>query len=231
MKTMRSTIAKFCLVAGGLMLAVAMLALAQADPEHDRRSHEDSARVAQVVALDECDPATFNAALGPDFCKNIALGYSTTFSNLFAEAAAGTPDPNWDFEPDTLKIKEGTIVSVVDQGGEPHTFTEVANFGGGFIAPSERRTSNGSRMCRRLFKSCGGQDPASSRQLSPDHGPVERRTSFRMLYPSLDAHERRSEITSLTGLAHLWLRYLPGCHERWHYMGLKAKAPRALGLS
>ncbi len=41
--------------------------------------------------------------------------------------------PTGTFEPDTLKIKEGTIVSVVDQGGEPHTFTEVANFGGGFI--------------------------------------------------------------------------------------------------
>jgi hypothetical protein len=24
---------------------------------------------------------------------------------------------------------------VVDQGGEPHTFTEVAQFGGGFIGP------------------------------------------------------------------------------------------------
>jgi plastocyanin len=137
--TMRSTTAKFCLVAGGLMLAVAMLAFAQGKPDDDHRSHEDSSRVAQVVALDECDPATFNAALGPDFCKNIALGYSTTFSNLFAEAAAGTPDPNWDFEPDTLKIKEGTIVSVVDQGGEPHTFTEVANFGGGFIPPLNDR--------------------------------------------------------------------------------------------
>jgi plastocyanin len=130
---MRTAIAKFCLVAGGLLFAVAMLAFGQADPEHDHRSHEDSARVAQVVALDECDPTTFNATLGPDFCKNIALGYSTTFSDLFAEAAAGTPNPNWDFEPDTLKIKEGTIVSVVDQGGEPHTFTEVAKFGGGFI--------------------------------------------------------------------------------------------------
>lgn len=130
---MRTATAKFCLVFGGLLLAVAMLALAQAKPEHGYRSLEDSPRVAQVVALDECDPTTFNAALGPDFCKNIALGYSTTFSNLFAEAAAGTPDPNWDFEPDTLKINQGTVVSVVDQGGEPHTFTEVANFGGGFI--------------------------------------------------------------------------------------------------
>ena len=131
---MRTTTAKFCLVVGGL-IAVATLALAQAKPEDDHRSHEDSPRVAQVVALDECDPTTFNAANGPDFCKNIALGYSTTFSDLLAEAEAGTPNPNWDFEPDTLKIKEGTIVRVVDQGGEPHTFTEVANFGGGFIVP------------------------------------------------------------------------------------------------
>src|SRR6266576_275595 len=97
---------------------------------------DSPASVAQVVALDECDPTTFNAAIGPDFCKNVALaplGYATTFQDLFAEAAAGTPDPNWDFEPDTLRIRQGTILSVVDQGGEPHTFTEVAQFGGGFI--------------------------------------------------------------------------------------------------
>src|SRR6202521_4440995 len=130
---MRTTVAKFCLAGGLLTVAVAMLALAQGKPDQDSRWHDDSPRVAQVVALDECDPVTFNAALGADFCKNISLGASTTFANLFAEAAAGPPDPNWDFEPDTLKIKEGTIVSVVDQGGEPHTFTEVAKFGGGFI--------------------------------------------------------------------------------------------------
>jgi len=98
---------------------------------------ENHPRVAQVVALDECDPATFNAptAVGPGFCKNVALGASTTFADLFAKAAHGTPDPNWDFEPDTISIKEGTVLSVVDQGGEPHTFTEVAKFGGGFIPP------------------------------------------------------------------------------------------------
>lgn len=96
---------------------------------------ENSPSVAQVVALDECDPATFNApgAVGPDFCRNVALGTSTTFSALFAAAQNGPPDPKWDFEPDSLTIKKGTILSVVDQGGEPHTFTEVAKFGGGFI--------------------------------------------------------------------------------------------------
>ena len=126
-----NTKAKFCLLAGCVIFAGATLALAQDDSHH-----EHSPRVAQVVALDECDPTTFNAALGPDFCKNVALaalGYATTLSNLFAEAAAGTPDPGWDFEPDTVKIEEGTTLSVVDQGGEPHTFTEVEKFGGGFI--------------------------------------------------------------------------------------------------
>lgn len=99
------------------------------------RAQEKARDVAQVVALDECDPATFNApsAAGPEFCRNVAVGAQTTFANLFAEAAAGTPDPNWDFEPDSLTIRKGTIVSVVDQGGEPHTFTEVASFGEGFV--------------------------------------------------------------------------------------------------
>jgi hypothetical protein len=33
-----------------------------------------------------------------------------------------------------LAIKQGTVVTVADEGGEPHTFTEVKKFGGGFIA-------------------------------------------------------------------------------------------------
>jgi len=92
-----------------------------------------SAGLVEVVALDECDPTTFNAALGPDFCKNVTLGAAVKLSDLFASAAAGTPNPGWDFEPDALTISRGTILSAVNQGGEPHTFTEVAHFGGGFI--------------------------------------------------------------------------------------------------
>ena len=131
---MKMTICKSW-VLGILMFAGATLALAQANPPLAPPS------VAQVVALDECDPTTFNQALGADFCKNISLGAFTTLDDLFAEAQSGHPDKKWDFEPDTLRIKQGTTVSVVDQGGEPHTFTEVAQFGGGFIpqlnAPGE----------------------------------------------------------------------------------------------
>jgi len=111
------------LLAGAVLLAGVTHAIAQGN----------SPSVAQVVALDECDPATFNVAAGADFCKNVALGASITFDQLLASVANGTPDSRWDFEPDKLAIKPGTIVSVADEGGEPHTFTEVAQFGGGFI--------------------------------------------------------------------------------------------------
>jgi plastocyanin len=124
-------VAKFSLLTGCLLFAGVMQS-----QEKSRGADEKSASPAtpvQIVALDECDPTTFNAKIGPDFCKNVALGASTTFDELFAKAANGTPDPNWDFEPDVLKIRKGTPIIVTDQGGEPHTFTEVKEFGGGFI--------------------------------------------------------------------------------------------------
>jgi plastocyanin len=98
------------------------------------RAHENSLNIAQVVALDECDPVTFNAALGPGFCLNVTpFGSAVPLPNLLESVAAGTPNPNWDFEPDSLTINSGTILEAVNQGGEPHTITEVAQFGGGFV--------------------------------------------------------------------------------------------------
>jgi plastocyanin len=126
MHTMGLTLLAGCALVAGATRAIA----------HD---HGCSPKIAQVVALDECDPETFNAALGQGgtgFCHNVALsalGFATPLADLFAKAAAGTPDPGWDFEPDELTIDKGTALSVVDQGGEPHTFTEVAQFGGGFV--------------------------------------------------------------------------------------------------
>jgi len=135
MKTLSVTLFAVLFVATG----IATNALAQTKTKAATTKSESTdapATPAQVVVLDECDPTTFNAALGPNFCHNVSLaplGFATTLSDLFAKAAAGTPDPNWDFEPDQMTIKKGTPVVAVDQGGEPHTFTEVAEFGGGFI--------------------------------------------------------------------------------------------------
>jgi plastocyanin len=134
---MKIAVTKFGLLAGGLMFVGGLILAGAAD----ELEQENPSTVTQVVALDECDPATFNAALGAGFCKNVTLGASTKLTDLFAKAAAGKPDPGWDFEPDTVHMKKGTILDVVDQGGEPHTFTEVEQFGGGFLpvlnAPGE----------------------------------------------------------------------------------------------
>ena len=121
-----------------LTLWLAPAALGQ---EEDTRA--ETRTPVQFVALDECDPMTFNngppvaLAIGyAVFCKNVALAAlfpTTTLAELLAKAAAGTPDPSWDFEPDSATIKKGTPIIVVNQGGEPHTFTEVKEFGGGFI--------------------------------------------------------------------------------------------------
>jgi plastocyanin len=154
---MKITVVKFGLLAGCLMFAGATHALAQ------EKENENPPSVAQVVALDECDPVTFNAALGPDFCRNVTLGAFTTLSDLFKKAAAGTPDPGWDFEPDTVHIKKGTTVIVVDQGGEPHTFTEVAKFGGGFIPGLNAPGENTVPEC------AGGFSKAKTRILQGSH--------------------------------------------------------------
>ena len=88
--------ATLILLAGWVILAGA--------PRVRAQGNGNSADIAQVVALDECDPTTFDAVLGPDYCKNITLGAFTTLPVLSAGAEAGTPDPGWDFEPDTLTI-------------------------------------------------------------------------------------------------------------------------------
>ena len=122
-------VATLTLLAGCVILAGATHAIAE----------ESSSSRAQVVALDECDPDTFNPVLGEGgtgFCHNVAGPFgATTLGQLIAKADAGTPDPGWDFEPDTLTIQRRTILSVVNQGDEPHTFTEVEQFGGGFVEP------------------------------------------------------------------------------------------------
>ena len=130
-----NTVAKFALLNGCLMLAGATHAVAEGyGPESIRHAPHRSWPWTNAIRSLQCRAR-------PGFCKNVTLGASTKLSDLFAKAAAGTPDPGWDFEPDIVKIKEGTDLSVVDQGGEPHTFTEVAHFGGGFIpglnAPGE----------------------------------------------------------------------------------------------
>ena len=82
--------ARFFVTAITLILAPGCVTsvLAQNQPsEH----HMSTDRLAQVVALDECDPTTFNTVLGPDFCKNIALGIRRLSPNYCKRPPAVLP--------------------------------------------------------------------------------------------------------------------------------------------
>ena len=47
---------------GTLLLAGVTYVLAQTNPSREESSHEPAARFAQIIAVNECDPSTFNAA-------------------------------------------------------------------------------------------------------------------------------------------------------------------------
>jgi plastocyanin len=85
----------------------------------------------QVQVRDDCDPATFNAAIGPGTCVKDG---GTTFQAFIGQLLVQGRAPAWRFAPGQLKLNPGGRLQAHNRGGEDHTFTEVANFGGGCIA-------------------------------------------------------------------------------------------------
>jgi plastocyanin len=90
-----------------------------------------------VALVDNCDPATFNAAIGPGTCV-AKHKHDTTFAEflglLFSPLAVNIiGHPAWNFAPGYISIRAGQTVRVTNAGGENHTFTEVPMFGGGFV--------------------------------------------------------------------------------------------------
>src|SRR4051794_8477031 len=88
-----------------------------------------------VQLRDDCDPATFNAALrdpadpdAPDPCVGDG---DTTFPDFLDEVFADGNAEKWRFNPDKTEADRG--VTPQNRGGETHTFTPVKKFGGGFV--------------------------------------------------------------------------------------------------
>jgi hypothetical protein len=86
-----------------------------------------------------CDPATFNAAVGPGTC--VGNG-EITFANFIAQLTAAHKVGSWHFDPAAATLAPGTVLSLENRAGETHTFTKVANFGGGFVAPLNALSGN-----------------------------------------------------------------------------------------
>ncbi len=84
-----------------------------------------------IVAHDNCDPASFDAALqDPNAC--VKHGHET-FDQFIAELQANGSARDWRFTPDQITGRFGVGLLGNNVGGEAHTFTPVAQFGGGFV--------------------------------------------------------------------------------------------------
>jgi hypothetical protein len=73
---------------------------------------------------------TFNAALGPGAC--VGNG-EMTFQEFNAEFMEDKKVDEWEYSPDESSVPTGVTVKLQNRGGETHTFTKVAEFGGGFV--------------------------------------------------------------------------------------------------
>ena len=82
-----------------------------------------------VRMQDACDSATFNAVLGDGACVGDG---DVTFGEFIAALADGGHE-EWNFHFGRRKVDKGEALIAKNEGGEPHTFTEVRNFGGGSI--------------------------------------------------------------------------------------------------
>ncbi|MHA7154163.1 cupredoxin domain-containing protein [Arthrobacter sp. TMN-50] len=83
-----------------------------------------------IEMQDDCDPATFNAALGEGACVGDG---DTTFDELFESLAERNPDGHWRNHPERTHVRKGSDLVISNTGGEFHTFTEVAKFGAGCV--------------------------------------------------------------------------------------------------
>jgi plastocyanin len=110
-------------LAGALTIATALALAAAATGGSQSR---------QVEVLDDCEPTSFNAAIGSGTCvKDGGVTFGEFIGQLMAQGRA----PAWRFAPDQLKLAAGGTIEARSRGGEFHTFTEVVAFGGGCVAP------------------------------------------------------------------------------------------------
>lgn len=84
----------------------------------------------KIRMYDDCEPTTFNAVLGDGAC--IGNGH-TTFAEFIEELAETQDARKWRNQPSAMHLNVGRPTIIENRGGEVHTFTPVAAFGGGFV--------------------------------------------------------------------------------------------------
>lgn len=102
-------------------------------------SSSPSSTSARVDMQDQCDSSSFNATLGAGTC---VMKGSETLSQFNAELSATKQVAAWRFVPTALTVRAGDMISAYNAGGEIHTFTRVAQYGGGVVPALNQASGN-----------------------------------------------------------------------------------------
>jgi hypothetical protein len=138
-----------------LLGAAAMWATAR--PANIEAHRED----AKVAMIDDCDPNDPEWAPVGCFQKhgdvtadefNLFLR-SPLYANTAGQFLVG--HPSWRNDPSHLVVRDGERIRVSNEGGRPHTFTKVAEFGGGRVPPLQV----GTQMAPECALAPGATDP------------------------------------------------------------------------
>jgi hypothetical protein len=126
------------LAAGALVFFVATACSDQTvSPDHRMSAGDASASANSIVSggsdrmvsmMDACDHDSF-AAQGIDCSRNGGVQFSDLIAQLLAHQSAGA----WHNSPAQMDAKVGLTLLAVNKGGEVHTFTKVAHFGGSIV--------------------------------------------------------------------------------------------------
>jgi plastocyanin len=91
------------------------------------QSHQD----VRVNIEDACDPTSFDAVLGAGACtRSGGMKFDDFIATLTRLGFVGP----WHFAPNNANVDVGATFQAINLGGETHTFTEVAEYGGGIVA-------------------------------------------------------------------------------------------------
>jgi len=145
-----------------------------APPNTASADRQHGVELRHVQIHDECDPRTFNAALGAGTCER--RGGGVKFESFIAQLTRNQVVPQWHFTPPNLNIRLGQAFSATNMGGETHTFTEVEEYGGG-VVPLLNQLSGQTHIapeCAALAPTDFLPRGASSPPDTPDEAGVEK---------------------------------------------------------
>jgi hypothetical protein len=124
------------LCATGAVLFAFGCAADPADAPQETAVEQGSHGGTEIHAEDTCDPVTFGALCNPN-----SRG-TTTLAQFNAELDATKRVAAWEYGGGQGRISLGQSLQVDNRGGEAHTFSVVANFGGGRVPILNERSGN-----------------------------------------------------------------------------------------